>query len=168
LRINAPTGQAAVTSSASVSAGGGECLAIDLEPLVVPATDKLEDVLMVEFLRDAHAAPALDAPVVIEIDVGVGKVDRPVRIEVGELGCGDAEAVGQGLQFAQSALLAKHAVVVALDESMSMSARRNSRISAVSFSTTMPSETVCTQAAWIRPFTRTEQTRQLPLGIRFL
>ena len=40
--------------------------------------------------------------------------------------------------------------------------------SAVSFSTMAPSVTVCTHAAWMRPLTRTEQTRQLPWGMRFL
>ena len=53
-------------------------------------------------------------------------------------------------------------------KSMSMMFRRYSLSSAVSFSTTAPSATVWTQAAWMRPFTRTEQTRQLPWGTRSL
>jgi hypothetical protein len=53
-------------------------------------------------------------------------------------------------------------------KSMSTMFRRYSWSSGVSFSTIAPSATVWTHAAWMRPFTRTEQTRQLPLGVRSL
>jgi hypothetical protein len=92
-----------------------QVLAIDRDPAVNAAADIAEDALAIDILRGADAAPAADAAIGVERDIGMRRIDRAAGLQIGKLGRLDHfQPVGHGLQFAIAAGLADRAEVVAL------------------------------------------------------
>ena len=106
----------------------------------------------------------------VDEDVRVRHVDvRASGRGSGNWGAGDPEAVGQRLQLAVPLFSQNMQKWLPSTKSMSMMFLAVFlQLGGFVLHDHAPSVTVCAQAAWMRPLTRTVQTRQLPWGTRFL
>jgi hypothetical protein len=74
----------------------------------------LEDILAIQVPRGSNTASAQDAPVSVQVNIGMRGIHLSVGEQIGKPWSRDTESIGQGLQFTISALFAEHAVVVTL------------------------------------------------------
>ena len=114
----APTGHTCAAASFDVEIGVGEAprCGIDDHAGADAAIADVEHVLAIHIAARAHAEVAQDAPVAVEQDVRVRRIDVALRVEMVEPVRHELQVIRDRLELAVAALLAGGADVVAFDE----------------------------------------------------